>query len=224
MSRKKLYAAVAGVVVLVAALTLGLVFGLSGGEKQNTESTQAIQASVPAAEGTNEGIQVHGHWTIDVMNPDGTLASHNEFDNELYGKAELTRVLSGNTTVGIWGIQLDRQNSSELKPFTNQQGMRVAGYIMESRVVCPNYPNYFKTLSKDLDPTNIEHILLKGTAVAAFDGEIDMVRTQLSECLATTSPVSCTSEPTGTITLKYITPVTVVAGQQILVEVEISFQ
>jgi len=26
---------------------------------------------------------VHGHWTIDVREPDGTLVSHNEFENAL---------------------------------------------------------------------------------------------------------------------------------------------
>ena len=31
-------------------------------------------------DGSNEGIQVHGHWTIEVTNPDGSLASRTEFE------------------------------------------------------------------------------------------------------------------------------------------------
>jgi len=33
--------------------------------------------------GAADGITVHGHWVIDVRNADGTLASHNVFENEL---------------------------------------------------------------------------------------------------------------------------------------------
>lgn len=35
------------------------------------------------ASGMNTGIRVHGHWTIDVLNHDGTLAKHVEFENAL---------------------------------------------------------------------------------------------------------------------------------------------
>src|SRR5262245_30060795 len=34
--------------------------------------------------GQAEGIKVHGHWTIEVKNQDGTLASRHEVENELY--------------------------------------------------------------------------------------------------------------------------------------------
>ncbi|HTA59965.1 MAG TPA: hypothetical protein VK805_17525 [Candidatus Baltobacteraceae bacterium] len=50
------------------------------------------------AKGTREGIMVHGHWTIDVKNPDGTVASHSDFENTLDGNEGsdlLTGVLSG---------------------------------------------------------------------------------------------------------------------------------
>jgi hypothetical protein len=33
--------------------------------------------------GQSDGIKVHGHWTIEVRNPDGTLAKHSEFENSL---------------------------------------------------------------------------------------------------------------------------------------------
>ena len=35
-----------------------------------------------------EGIKVHGHWTIDIRNPDGTLAQHHEFENALIGAVQ----------------------------------------------------------------------------------------------------------------------------------------
>jgi hypothetical protein len=45
----------------------------------------ALATPVAAAEkkDTGEGIKVHGHWTIDVRNPDGSLASHHEIENAL---------------------------------------------------------------------------------------------------------------------------------------------
>jgi hypothetical protein len=48
----------------------------------------SLTASV-LAEGVDDGrpsrggITVHGHWIIDVLNPDGSVASHADFENEL---------------------------------------------------------------------------------------------------------------------------------------------
>jgi hypothetical protein len=58
--------------------------------------------------GQAEDIKVHGHWTIDLRNPDGTLASHNEFENALSfdGNTLLTGLLSNHYSDPIWGIAL----------------------------------------------------------------------------------------------------------------------
>jgi len=67
----------------------------------NPSATQAKIGSPEEkspAKGAPEGIKVHGHWTIDVKNPDGTLASHSDFENTLDGNEGsdlLTGVLSG---------------------------------------------------------------------------------------------------------------------------------
>lgn len=52
--------------------------------------------------GNHEGIMVHGHWTIDVRNPDGKLGSHTEFENALQpqGADILTGLLSGEYVSG----------------------------------------------------------------------------------------------------------------------------
>lgn len=44
---------------------------------------QNFSAKRPAPRGPSEGIQVHGHWTIEVRNPDGKVVSHTEFENAL---------------------------------------------------------------------------------------------------------------------------------------------
>ncbi|HEY4358757.1 MAG TPA: hypothetical protein VGN16_23620 [Acidobacteriaceae bacterium] len=62
-------------------------------------------AAAPAARG--EGIVVHGHWVIDVKNPDGRVVSHRDFENSLItgggttsGDQILAALLSGTATAG----------------------------------------------------------------------------------------------------------------------------
>ncbi len=75
----------------------------------------------PAGKGAHEGIKIHGHWTIDVRNPDGTLAKHLDFENGLCtlsslhlppgsiavaGDFDLAALLFGNVVPGPWQIVL----------------------------------------------------------------------------------------------------------------------
>ena len=79
-----------------------------------------------APEGQREGITVHGHWAIEVRNPDGKLVSHTEFENALSpgfpfpilegltaqvpgGAAFLSALMSGQAVItpGNWAILLE---------------------------------------------------------------------------------------------------------------------
>lgn len=74
---------------------------------------------------TGDGIKVHGHWTIDVKNADGSLASHHEFENALTsdGAASLSRLLATpNTTVVGWTITVIN-NTGGLRTLTLGQGL-----------------------------------------------------------------------------------------------------
>jgi hypothetical protein len=46
---------------------------------------QAVAQNLPAnssvSKGQHEDIKVHGHWTTEVRNPDGKIATHREFEN-----------------------------------------------------------------------------------------------------------------------------------------------
>lgn len=220
MSRRKLYAAVAGVVVLVAALTLGLVFGLSGGQPQSTESTQA---SLTSAGGPNEAIQVHGHWNIEVINPDGTLASRNEFDNDLVdmGKSALVGLLIGDHSAGMWMVRLTATQQAS-SPFASG-----SGWILDNRYTGTpsSAPDTFYTLDVARDPITVGVFTLTGTATATKDGGINFVATQICGCDASTAPSACTAFLVADeFTMASFNAVDVVAGQQILVQVTISFQ
>ena len=71
----------------------------------------ALGSVTVSAQKPGDGIKVHGHWTVDVRNPDGTLASHNEFENALTtggsdrGTAALARLLGGGASVQTWALE-----------------------------------------------------------------------------------------------------------------------
>jgi hypothetical protein len=52
--------------------------------------------------GLQQGLKLHGHWVIDIKNPDGTLAEHHEFENSIIatGQALMIGLLSGYMTPG----------------------------------------------------------------------------------------------------------------------------
>lgn len=56
------------------------------------------------AEGSSEGIQVHGEWTIDIYNEDGSLDERVQFHNEFVGAGLLADLLSLTDTMTGWRI------------------------------------------------------------------------------------------------------------------------
>jgi hypothetical protein len=69
-------------------------------------ATEEKAATAPAKPG-GEGIKVHGHWIIDVRNPDGSLAQHRDFENSLQdGGQFLTGLVSGYSVLAGYYIVL----------------------------------------------------------------------------------------------------------------------
>jgi hypothetical protein len=62
-----------------------------------------------SGKGLNDGIHVHGYWTIDVTNPDGTVTAHREFENSIQtpGATFLASLLAGNNASGGLSILLN---------------------------------------------------------------------------------------------------------------------
>jgi hypothetical protein len=86
---------------------------------QRLSATPAIQQAVAqhlpakpsAPRGQSESITIHGHWTIEVRNPDGKSVIHREFENALTsggggGANLLASFLARSTTPGSWQIEL----------------------------------------------------------------------------------------------------------------------
>lgn len=109
---------------------------------------QTAAAGVPAPKGTHEGIKVHGHWTIEVRNPDGKVATHREFENSLVngpGAATLVSLLVGNFVPGGAFIAL----SDAANPQTGGPCPPVGGStncLLVGSLIAPTPSSWFTTV------------------------------------------------------------------------------
>src|SRR5438309_7311126 len=109
---------------LAAGLVVVLVVTLAGNQpvRVGAPSTDqqsglaAAQTTQSSSGGPNEGIRVHGNWTIEVRNADGTLASRTDFENALVGGPVLSMVLARLTSVGYWSILLEAPANASTGP------------------------------------------------------------------------------------------------------------
>lgn len=82
---------------LLAALTLALSAAACGSD--------AVE-DVAAGDGFGDTVEVHGDWTIDVVDPDGSTVETIEFHNEFVGQEVLSRVLVGEAVLNGWGLEI----------------------------------------------------------------------------------------------------------------------
>jgi len=165
-----------------------------------------------------EGIKVHGHWTIEVTNPDGSAAGKYEFENALRdsGATMLARTLARRTGYSIhaWMVQIQPAYGMP-SPFLWDDGSG-PGRIAESTFIGWDGPATFYTLTVNSpdEGDNAYKMVLSGTATAHQNGQIDVVST-LYQLVGT---------GVGTFT-EAVLPSTVylTAGQQVAVTVVISF-
>jgi hypothetical protein len=151
--KRKVIAKIAGPgLVLAALLVLSLSNACIGRAQAGTASpavtpamsaeavshTPAPLAAKPPAKGQHEGIKVHGHWTIEVRNPDGKLVSHTEFENSLTstGQQSIANLLLGYGVPGGFLVRLTDSNTTfvsgpcaPLTPSTNTNCILVGSLI-----------------------------------------------------------------------------------------------
>lgn len=167
--------------------------------------------ATPEAAGPTEGIQVHGDWTIDVYNPDGSLDEHHEFSNALglRGGAQLINLLAGGlTTGGLWEIELSPGCPSSTGGTCSMPGIVAIGV--------------------DEDANGVFDLLrLVGETTVEADAAIDRVVTNIGFCSSSVSPDACTNgENNNPFTARDFAAadtVPVSAGQTVQVQVDISF-
>jgi hypothetical protein len=180
-----------------------------------------------AGGGENEGIAVHGAWTIKVLSPDGQLVSSTSFENSYNPTTILPDVLARNGGIGFWEIGVMGNASA---PCTNAAGNPSPCAITEPGG-WEGGPNVFKTLVVSAPHSGADafKLVLSGSATAQRDSSIDYVNTLAQLCTNSDYALNSPCGPaglatTGNFTQRTLaTSIPVVTGQQILVTVIISF-
>ena len=217
-----------GVLVAVMAVTLLLMGCNTSTDVSKPAADEAVApapvvaASSPVASSSSgglpqESVQVHGHWTIEVRNPDGTLAEIREFDNALTSGRALALILARSNSVGGWQIELEDFTTGPFSP-SNGSGH---GYIYEPGAVVA--PGSFTTLTV-AESTDGLSTVLSGTVIAVNNGDIGSVKTTL-DLLPNTVPPSSTLDGGALSFTRTVldSPIVLQAGQQAVVTVVISF-
>jgi len=188
-----------------------------------TNQLAVADAPTPSA-GQNagqQGVKVHGWWTVTVKNPDGTVADQRQFENSLTsdGATLLTDILMGTSTPGAWTVELSGNACSGSSHC----------YILDDRSQedVSSFASYFKTLSVAASSTTHGDVLvLSGYATASQDGSVTAVSTALYACSGDDAASACVASglPSREVTEASLSsPISVIQNQQIAVKVVISF-
>jgi hypothetical protein len=247
---------IVGLVVRVI-LIVALVFGLSplaqaqspaakvkpGAAKAKSAAT--AKSARGTADGTQEGIKVHGEWTIVVRNPDGKEVARHEFKNHIVstGMQMLVQAMDRSSSFGRWKVVLMSippagGGACGTNALPLPCGIKEAGALDQ---VEPGFPIAFTddlTKAVDLsDPFSPKLILTNFTTPglrATRDDTVNRVSTFVEICSPVSAPIApCQTAQASqswwfTAAIAGLTPgfagVPVKAGQLIEVTVKISFQ
>lgn len=219
------------------------------------KTAPGAQAGQPAAPGehqrggNHEGIQVHGHWMIEVRNPNGELVSRSEFENGLYtgtngGATALSAVISGVVTPGSWQVVLgDSTMKNEIvitQPASASQSecsgiLSYLGAVGGVGTCSPTLSIAAPQVSGGTITGSTLTFTGSATVPAGFPAALGVVQTQEMGCLPNSSPSACFNAsitPYGTLTFTQRlldsagtdpAPVPVTSGQTVAVTVVISF-
>jgi hypothetical protein len=197
----------------------------------------------------NQGVKLHGHWVIDVRNPDGTLVEHRDFENSLEPSAQglLIGLLSGYLVPGDYMIVMGPLTGNGACVATYQFCGLVRSLSTEPALgycgvyYCATGLNYTYNLGTLGAGTGPFSMVLAGSITANQTGTIGSVFTVISTCanigfstvtnpssIETSSPASCVTQTSpepwyGPLSQANITPIAVNSGQIVQVTVTITF-
>lgn len=208
--------------------------------------TATEESARKGAGGLNQSLKMHGHWVIDIKNPDGTLAHHHEFENSIQydGQNYLIGLMSGYGAAGPWEIYFTSTGAvastspcnTGAYPYcaivfstTAQPGSFVCGGLYTCATGLTITPTF------GVGPT----LKLSGSIAATQAGSIGFVGTGMSACggaagpsgyptaISTITPTACYTSTTtsfgGTATSTTLaSPIPVASGQIIQVTVTLS--
>jgi hypothetical protein len=225
----------------------------AAGAASASQNEASNQGGAPKNDGSlRQGLQVHGHWVINIRNPDGTLVEHREFENSLQptGAGMLVGLLSGYMVPGDWMIAMNG-GLTGITPCPIQCALVHNEGTQPALFYCLPPNGYYctgSTLTYTFNLGNLStgagspSIVLNGTITAPNVGSIGTVNTVLSTCanipnvlpnspspttIETNSPASCPAAENQfnpLFTSANLTPaIPVNSGQQIQVIVTITF-
>jgi hypothetical protein len=108
-------------------------------EAATTSNAYASPVEKAPAKGQHEGITIHGHWAIEVKNPDGTRVSHQEFENSLVqpsGAQDLTLLLIGADVAGGYRVSLATNGNPVNGPCAENDGF-ITACTLEGSLISP---------------------------------------------------------------------------------------
>jgi hypothetical protein len=191
-----------------------------------------VEAAKPQDSASQQGIKVHGHWIIDVRNPDGTLAEHRDFENSLVGGNDILGFLYGAEVPSDFAVYL----GSSTPPCNVSSGYYCD--LVHNLSVLPasarcGYDYCVTGLTVTPQFGQTPALVLAGNMTATQAGSITTVGTFVGICgsptttLTTTSASSCAAGNNGygygALTQTSITTVAITSGQIIQVSVTITF-
>jgi hypothetical protein len=212
----------------------GMAAKMEADEAQTDKTGKSLVEERPTSNGSHEGIKVHGHWTIEVRNPDGTVATHREFENALISNGALTlaALLSRSFSPGAWGILLNYAFQTPAPCADSGTGQPCIIVEPGAYPVLPG--NYFPTLTVTTGTgAAASQVILTGTAIASGATSITNVVSDLYLCQSTNAPKTpCTfpnsanapgEQGNGFTGVSLASPIAVQPGQTIAVTVTLSF-
>jgi hypothetical protein len=212
MSRKSI---LSGIAVAVAAAGLAVAFAAGAFGTAQRASTGAPQAK-------SDRIGVHAAWRIEIRNPNGRVVALRRFHNDLtLGAGVLSSIMRGGQTFGWWEVSL----AGASQPCVLNTAAAACVIVPTGHETGPTLTtgHVFGGLTAGGIASGIE---LKGQAFADRTGAIDTVRTAAFMCPSSIAHDNCDSSnwQQGTsFSGRSITALNVVAGQQVLTTVDITF-
>ena len=169
----------------------------------------------------NEGIKVHGHWTLIIRNADGTQASRHEFQNSLLapGARLLAQLLAGAATTGPWMIFLTPDSGPGCNPVNNACSISGPNSGIGSE-------SHDLTVGVPASGPNAGKFVLRGSVRVPTAQSFAEVTTQLVACQGSVAPSACVFDINSTLvafTGKGFPSIPVAADQTVDVTVVISF-
>ncbi len=203
MRSKKLAGVAVCIVIVLSALMVAVALGAFR------------SGSATAASSRTDAIKLHGAWTLQVREH-GRILRTVRFHNDLSNPGSLVKFLSRQNSVGQWSVGIGDQVCGTpavvLYCWDDEGG---GGGVAQTHNVELTTPSSGDDAGK---------LVLKASIPMGVNGTITTVNTGLRLCDATAAPsVSCSGGDFGLTRRTLPSPVDVVAGQQVLITVRISF-